>query len=360
MKKLLLYSLLVLLLSCTNDDDITTIAQDENVQLSNFSIISFDDEAFYEYQFETSSQQGIDINLTTQEGINRQTFLIHRNESVFGFYNQGNALIKDFSTEELRFVDDFGGQPGEERIAARNDNQTLAVLYTIEGTNEYYVRVIDVAQTTQFDIALGTLSVTAQLYVQGNTVYVVHNEDNQSTLFKIDKALQSLEEELLLDTPISGLVFTDTASILLFDFSGNYLEYAIDDLEFIREGTSSFVPDNSVTAKYRNATIYSQFQYPQPNFFAIGPAAYNLNAGNESFLDVASIFNDYIGENTDTSTIQPVHFDYDVVNNVWIVAFTAEETSGTPRFGYFVINETGQILSENVLPRLPWTVIVHN
>lgn len=360
MKKYLIYSLLGLLLSCSNDDDAAQVLDNENIQLSNFSIISFDDEAFYEYQFDTSSQQGIDLNLTTEEGIERQTFLIHRNESVFGFYNQGNVLIKDFSTENLRFVDDFGGQPGEQRISARNDTQTVAILYTIEGTNEYFVRVIDVLQTTQFDIALGTLSITAQLYVQGDTVFVVHNEENQSTLFTIDKLTQSLGEELVLNTAISGLVFTDATSILLFDFSGNFMEYSLDGLDFIQEGASSFVPDNGVTSKHRNGTIYAQFQYPQPNFFAIGPAAYTINTGEAAIIDVAAIFNEYATINIDTVTIQPVHFDYDVLNNVWIVAFQAEETSGMSRYGYFVINETEEILSETALPRLPWTVIVHN
>lgn len=360
MKKLLLYGVLGLLLSCTNDDDTTTIAQDENVQLSNFSIISFDNEAFYEYQFETSSQQGIDINLTTQEGIDRQVFLIHRNQSVFGFYNEGNVLVKDFSTEQLRFVDDFGGQPGEERISARNDTQTVAILYTLEGTNEYYVRVIDVVETTQFDIALGTLSAAAQLYVEGDSVYVVHNSANIATLYTIDKTTQSLEEQLQVGNPVSGLLFTDTSSFLLFDFSGNYTEYDADGLGVISEGVSNFVPDNNVTAKYQEGIIYSEFQYPQPNFFSIGPAAYNLANNTQVTIDVASIFTDYITLNPETTTLQPIHFDFDVTNQMWIVAFTAQHETNGERYGYFVINEGGQILWETALPRLPWTVMVHN
>ncbi len=360
MKKLFIYSLLVFIFSCSNDDDVVVNSENENVTLSNFSIISEDNEAFYEYQFEEASQLGIENNLTTQEGINRQAFLIHRNESVFGFYNQGNALIKDFSTEQLRFVDDFGGQAGEERIAARNDTETLAILYNIANTNEIYVRVIDVLTTTQFDIALGTLSTVLQLFVKEDTVYVVHNEQNQSTVFTVNKTTQSLGEEILLDGPTSGLVFTDTSSILLFDFSGNYSEYTIDGLEFIRQGNSNFIPDNAVTAKYRNGVVYSQFPYPQPNFFSVGPAAYNLNAGTEVTIDVAAIFTEYTTLDANTESLRPVHFDYDVSNDLWIVAFEAETNTGASRYGYFVINEAEEILSETALPRLPWTVIVHN
>lgn len=362
MKKLILLSLLIACYSCSNDDDDvdTSNLEEENIQLSNFSIISEDDEAFYEYQFKEASQDAFEINLTTQEGISRQSFLVHRNESIFGFYGQGNALIKDFKTEQLRFVDDFGGQAGEERLSTRNDDQTLAILYSLVNTNQFFVRVIDVLSTMQFEIPLGELSLNSSLFVQGDDVFIVHNDGNQSSLFRVSKSAQTLVEQITIDAVTSGLVFSDANSILLFDFSGSYREYSLDDLHMIATGTSSFVPDNSVTFKYRDGVIYSQFQYPQPNFFSIGPAAYNLEATSESIIDVATIFNEYLSINEDTLSIQPVHFDFDTENDVWIVAFQAQDDLNISRFGYFIINQAGDILSEASLERLPWTVIVHN
>ena len=58
--------------------------------------------------------------------------------------------------------------------------------------------------------------------------------------------------------------------------------------------------------------------------------------------------------------MQPVHFDFDTVNNVWVVAFQAEDEQEVSRYGYFVITTAGEIIQENPLERLPWSVVVYN
>ena len=158
---------------------------------------------------------------------------------------------------------------------------------------------------------------------------------------------------------MSGIVFGGAQNIFVFNFSGQYKQYAIEDLMLISEGTSSFIPNDNVTFKYRNGLVYSQFEYPQPSFYAIGPEAYNLATGAGELIDIASIFNNYINDDSGTSEVQPVHFDYDVSKDVWIVAFVAQNESGTERFGYFVIDDN-EIVSETPLDRVPWTVMVHN
>jgi hypothetical protein len=362
LKKYFIYSILVLFLSCGDDEDSQEIQEQdqEELLLSNFSIISFDDEAFYEYRFNEGTQQALSFNLTEQQAIERQVFFVHRNESVFGFYNQGNAFVKDFSTDQLFFVDDFGGQPGEERLTARNDKETLGIVYGFPNSTEFFLRVIDISSSNRFNISLGELSVNTKLYVQGDAIFVIDNQGADSTLLKIDKNTQNITSSLDVGENLSGIVFGDDQNIFVFNFSGEFKQYAIDNLELINEGTSSFIPNDSFTFKYRNGVIYSQFEYSQPSFYAIGPEAYNLITGEEARIDIESIFNNYIANASDTSEMQPVHFDYDVSNDVWIVAFAAQNQEGEERFGYFVIDTDGEILRETPLDRAPWTVIVYN
>ena len=127
------------------------------------------------YKRQELTQEALSFNLTEQQAIDRQVFLIHRNESVFGFYNQGNAFVKDFSTDQLFFVDDFGGEPGEERITARNDKETIGIVYTFPNSEEYFLRVIDAASSNRFNVPLGQLSVNVKLYVQDSSVFVISN-----------------------------------------------------------------------------------------------------------------------------------------------------------------------------------------
>ncbi len=348
-------------LSCSDDEVVTSgESHEEALFLSNFSIVSFDDDAFYEYRFDQNTQEAVTFNLTEQQGISRQVFFVHRNESVFGFYNQGNSFVKDFSTNQISFVDDFGGEPGEERITARNDRETLAILYTFPNADNYFLRVIDIASNFQFNVALGELGPAAKLYVQGDDVYVVHNTDQSGQLQRITKESQSIQAQAVYDTTLSGLVFGEDQDLFAFSFAGSFQRVNALDLSEISAGESSFIPGDSFTYKYRDGIVYSQFEYPQPNFYAIGPKAYNLETGNELLIDIAAIFDNYVSDQADTSVIQPVHFDYDINNQVWIVAFTGKNESDVERYGYFVINEDEEILSETSLERMPWTVMVHN
>lgn len=361
MKKFILYTLLVLGLSCSDDEDVvTTEPEEEALLLSDFSIVSFDDDAFYEYRFDQNTQEATSLNLTEQQGIDRQVFFVHRNESIFGFYNQGNCFVKDFSANTIAFVDDFGGEPGEERITARNDNETLAILYTFPNSTNYFLRVIDIVSNFQFNVALGELGPAAKLYVKGENVYVVHNTDQNAQIQRISKENQSVENQMIFDNTVSGLVFGEAQDLFVFSFSGSFKRINASDLSEISTGVSSFVPSDSFTYKYRNGLVYSQFEYPQPNFYLAGPQAYNLETGEEIQVDIATVFDNYIGEQEDTFSVQPVHFDYDIANQVWIVAFTAQIEMEEERYGYFVINEAGEIVRETSLERIPWTVIAHN
>ena len=362
MKKYILYTLLVLSLSCSDDEIVITNVpeEEEALLLSDFSIVSFDDNAFYEYRFDQNTQEAVSLNLTEQQGISRQVFFVHRNESVFGFYNQGNSFVKDFSTNELSFVDDFGGEPDEERLTARNDKETLAILYTFPNSDDYFLRVIDIASNFQFNVTLGVLGPAAKLYVKGDNVYVVHNTDQNSQIQRITKESQSIENQIIIDNAVSGLVFGEAQDIFVFSFLGSFRRVNASNLSEISTGVSSFIPNDSFTYKYRNGIVYSQFEYSQPNFYFIGPEAYNLETGEEVLVDIATIFDKYISDQDDTAVIQPVHFDYDVTSQVWIVAFTAQNENNVERYGYFVINDDGEILNEISLDRIPWTVIVHN
>jgi len=361
LKKYILYTLLVLGLSCSDDGEVVTNEpEEEALLLSDFSIVSFDDDAFYEYRFDGSTQQAVTFNLTAQQGISRQVFLVHRNEAVFGFYNQGNAFIKDFSSNQLFFVDDFGGDPSEERITARNDRETLGIIYTFLNSNEFFLRVIDVQNSNRFNISLGELSFNLKLYIQGDKLYVVHNQGIDTQLLEIDKNTQSIVAQLDYGEDVSGIGFGDNEDLFVFNFSGDFSQRDSGDLSLISEGSSSFIPSDNFTYKYRNGVIYSQFQYPQPNFYAIGPNAYNLASQEEQVVDVASIFNTYVSNEESTESVQPVHFDYDITNELWIVTFVAQNTNEQERYGYFVINKDGEIIDEVSLDRLPWTVMVYN
>jgi len=359
-KKYIIYGIIALFISCSIDDDFQDQGFNENLELSNFSIVSFDDDAFYEYRFDGDTQEDIEFNLTTQQGISRQSFLIHRNESVFGFYGPGNAVVKDFETNELFFVDDFGGEPGEQRITARNDNETLGIVYTFENTDEHFIRVIDVDLNAQFQIFLGNFGPDVSLFVKGDDLFIINNNQADSQLFIVSKTAGAVTQVLELDAPMSGIVFGENDTLFLFDFEGNYTEYSQSDLTFLSSGSTGFIPDNSVTHKYEDGVIYSQFQYTQPSFYSIGPAAYTLETGEERIIDVATIFEAYKLENQETVVIEPIHFDYDTVNDVWIVAFTAQNAALVERYGYFVINDTGEILRETALVRAAWTVTAYD
>lgn len=359
MKKYLAYSILALFFACSNDDDDFNL-EEENIQLSNFSIVSFDDEAFYEYRFNEETQDGFSTNLTEEEGIPRFTFFTRRIDGVFGFYGPGSAAIKDFETEELNFVADLGGNPGEQRVTSTNDAATIGLIFTMQGTPNFFLRVFDVATSATFVVALGEVNEDVQLYIQGDTIFVINVEDNESRLIKIDRVSNIITQELSIDLNISGLIFGEQNDIFVFSATGDYRQFLIDDLTLLSENSSTFVPVNSVPSKYRDGVVYSQFEYPQPNFYAIGPAAYDLSTGDRTIIDVAPIFDNYIATNEGTAIIQPVHFDYDTEHEVWIVAFDVTNIDGSSRFGYFVINTAGEILSESPLERLPWTVVVYN
>lgn len=358
LKKQFYFLAFIALISCNADDDITT-SDNEALTLSDFSIISFDDEAYYEYEFNEITQDATEINLTAQEGISRQTFFVNRLESVFGFYNEGNALIKDFISEDLFFVDDFGGNPGELRLTSRNDNETVGIVYTFNGTDQLFLRVIDVVTSFQFELPLGDLSTESRLFVNGDMLYVLSNEANGATIIQIDKSSQTISNQLSLPTQQSSLVIIDDAFYAI-DFSGNYTVYQATDFSVAATGSNSFIPANNTLFKERDGLIYSLFLYQQPSAFLFGPATYNLNDGTSNLVDIETTFNIYATENDDVASVTPVHFDYDTLNDVWIVAFVAQAENGNERFGYFVIDNAGSILQETDLPRLPWTVIVHN
>ena len=358
-KKYIIYSIAAFMLACSSEDDFPVEVVNQELELSNFSIVSFDDDAFYEYRFNGATQEVLQFNLTEQQGLSRQVFLIDRNESVFGFYGPGNAFVKDFETNDLIFVDDFGGEPGEQRITARNDIETLGIIYTFENTDEHFIRVIDISLNFQFEIFLGNFGSDVSLHVKGDDLFVINNNQAGSQLFKISKTAGAITQMLEFGTAMSGVVFGDNETIFLFDFTGNYIELAQNNLTELSTGTNGFIPDSRVTHKYEDGVIFSEFQYPQPDFYSIGPAAFNLVTGEEFNINIANIFDDYKLDNPETLTISPVHFDYDTVNQVWIVAFTAQNASQVERFGYFVINDNQEILRETPLDRLPWTVTVY-
>lgn len=359
MKKYLVYSVLAVFFACTNDDG-GQDSETQEITLSNFSIVSFDDDAFFEYRFNEATQTGETTNLTEEEGISRLAFFTRRNDGVFGFFGPGSAAIKDFETEQLNFVQDLGGNPGEERVNSAHDASSIGLIFTMQGTPDFFLRIFDAASSAGTIVALGEVSEDVQLYIQGDTFFVIDIEDGASRIIKIDKASSIITNDVTINHIVQGLVFGEAQDIFVFDNSGNYQQLDINDLSLLSENSSLYVPNIDVTAKIRDGVIYSQFEYPQPNFFAIGPAAYELSEGNRNIIDVALIFDNYLLENPDTESIQPVHFDFDTENEVWVVAFAAVNTDNSNRFGYFVINQAQEILIERSLERLPWTVVLYN
>ena len=145
-----------LLFSCSKDD----VQETENILDINLTIIGEDAQEVYQYDYESVNNEGTQINLSSQLGINNNYLTLREFEGSLSFYSFSNSAIsltqKNLATGSITSFPNFYTISAERSLVwgINDGNSVYFGLYKPLGSTNLTLRVVSFADMQGFDISL--------------------------------------------------------------------------------------------------------------------------------------------------------------------------------------------------------------
>ncbi|MDC6366380.1 MULTISPECIES: hypothetical protein [Flavobacteriaceae] len=359
--------IVLLLVGCSADND-----SDEDLpknQATDFTVIGEDLTSVFQYTYDSGLNSGQTFNLTQDLGVPVDYLTLNQLNETLSFYSFSNGAfslaIKNIITEETQLYPNFYNNTAE-RSVTWGVNNTTNVFFGYFGpfdSNGLGLQDWELGEGTSTDVSVDFgVDATFTPKLHDNKVYMAFRDNLGNYKFTFYDAITMVKGPVLnfSKVPISFFI-TDSGNIAVVknELNGDLEIYNPGDLSF-REQTTldislGFTAGAVNDAELVGNNLYFNFFYPQPSRFTKGPAVYNLDTKETTFLDLASLVTQAEAEigKAINLTVQV----YDASQDIFLIGYG---TFDNPiEGGVIVASIDGELLQQISLPFFP-TFFVKN
>lgn len=358
---------LLLLVGCSSDDN--SGVPEQSSPKVDFVAIGEDLDRVYQYSHDGNTDSGNTLDLTQELGVPVNYLTLGQTGQTVSFYSfRGGSFslaLKDLTTGGIKNYEDFYTITPDRAVTWGVNNATKAFFgyFGPSGSGNLGLLEVGLEGTGEQDVAVDfNVGNTFRPLLYNEKVYMafMDNLGNYKLAF-YDIGTMAIGAVVNLGTtPISFFV-TEFGNIAIVKNEINAAMdiHSADDLSFLdrieMEVTLGFSPGVINDIFLKEDQLYFNFQYPQPSRFVEGPAIYDLNKQETTFLDLAGLVN--LAEAEIGKSIAITTQVYDPSQNVFLIGYGTLENE--IEGGVMVASTTGELLVQVSLPFFP-TYFVRN
>tara|TARA_R110002074_G_scaffold149035_7_gene301350 strand:- start:20952 stop:22082 length:1131 start_codon:yes stop_codon:yes gene_type:complete len=351
-----------LLFSCSKDD----VQETENILDINITIIGEDAQEVYQYDYESVNNEGTQINLSSQLGINNNYLTLREFEGSLSFYSFSNSAIsltqKNLATGSITSFPNFYTISAERSLiwGINDGNSVYFGLYKPLGSTNLELRIVSFADMQGFDISLefGIARLYEPLYDNGNLfiTYLTGGGSYKLVVYNADANAVVKTFEFGKEKP--SFLITDMGNLAVFmqDGNGNTNLEMFDTLNFLSISNSVFSMAQPFEAGPINGAIvkeklYYQYVYTQPFEIENGPAVLDLTSGDNTILDIVNLMNKV--NDDEGIIIRPLFGQYLSGINLFAISYALQNAVGEEIGGFLLVSIDGNLVTQRNLKFLP-------
>tara|TARA_R110001592_G_scaffold639_9_gene3415 strand:+ start:2923 stop:4053 length:1131 start_codon:yes stop_codon:yes gene_type:complete len=351
-----------LLFSCSKDD----VQETENILDINLTIIGEDAQEVYQYDYESVNNEGTQINLSSQLGINNNYLTLREFEGSLSFYSFSNSAIsltqKNLATGSITSFPNFYTISAERSLVwgINDGNSVYFGLYKPLGSTNLTLRVVSFADMQGFDISLefGIARLYEPLYDNGNLFITYLTGGGSYKLVVYNADANAVVKTLEFGKEKPSFLITDLGNLAVFmqDGNGNSNLEMFDTINFLSISKSVFTMAQPFEAGPINGAIvkeklYYQYVYTQPFEIENGPAVLDLTSGDNTILDIVGLMNKV--NDDEGIIIRPLFGQYLSGINLFAISYALQNAVGEEIGGFLLVSIDGNLVTQRNLEFLP-------
>ena len=351
-----------LLFSCSKDD----VQETENILDINLTIIGEDAQEVYQYDYESVNNEGTQINLSSQLGINNNYLTLREFEGSLSFYSFSNSAIsltqKNLATGSITSFPNFYTISAERSLVwgINDGNSVYFGLYKPLGSTNLTLRVVSFADMQGFDISLefGIARLYEPLYDNGNLFITYLTGGGSYKLVVYNADANAVVKTLEFGKEKPSFLITDLGNLAVFmqDGNGNTNLEMFDTINFLSISKSVFTMAQPFEAGPINGAIvkeklYYQYVYTQPFEIENGPAVLDLTSGDNTILDIVGLMNKV--NDDEGIIIRPLFGQYLSGINLFAISYALQNAVGEEIGGFLLVSIDGNLVTQRNLEFLP-------
>tara|TARA_R110000744_G_C19292548_1_gene554841 strand:+ start:163 stop:1293 length:1131 start_codon:yes stop_codon:yes gene_type:complete len=351
-----------LLFSCSKDD----VQETENILDINLTIIGEDAQEVYQYDYESVNNEGTQINLSSQLGINNNYLTLREFEGSLSFYSFSNSAIsltqKNLATGSITSFPNFYTISAERSLVwgINDGNSVYFGLYKPLGSTNLTLRVVSFADMQGFDISLefGIARLYEPLYDNGNLFITYLTGGGSYKLVVYNADANAVVKTLEFGKEKPNFLITDLGNLAVFmqDGNGNTNLEMFDTINFLSISKSVFTMAQPFEAGPINGAIvkeklYYQYVYTQPFEIENGPAVLDLTSGDNTILDIVGLMNKV--NDDEGIIIRPLFGQYLSGINLFAISYALQNAVGEEIGGFLLVSIDGNLVTQRNLEFLP-------
>ena len=359
-----------LLFSCSKDD----VQETENILDINLTIIGEDAQEVYQYDYESVNNEGNQINLSSQLGINNNYLTLREFEGSLSFYSFSNSAIsltqKNLATGSITSFPNFYTISAERSLVwgINDGNSVYFGLYKPLGSTNLTLRVVSFADMQGFDISLefGIARLYEPLYDNGNLFITYLTGGGSYKLVVYNADANAVVKTLEFGKEKPNFLITDLGNLAVFmqDGNGNTNLEMFDTINFLSISklllplpscikTTMVQPFEAgpINGAIVKEKLYYQYVYTQPFEIENGPAVLDLTSGDNTILDIVGLMNKV--NDDEGIIIRPLFGQYLSGINLFAISYALQNAVGEEIGGFLLVSIDGNLVTQRNLEFLP-------
>lgn len=358
----------VVLGSCSKEDDSPKEAI--AIEIPDFRLIGEDLDNIYQFKYDASLQQGIQVNLTESLGVDPLYIALRQVSDVISFYSfsSGNFSViqQNVETGQSSTYPDFYSISDERSIIWGTNSEDALFLgyFSPQGSKNYGLRTLNpiTQEISEVSVAFNVEQVFDPVYHRQRLIlsYLDGVGNYQVGIFNTETG--AIIQSMFFGSNIPSILIDEMGDLGVIVGKGNnnftYEVYDIETLNPIMETDftlNRYLPPGPLQGAIFGDVLYYTNFLAQPSAVPYGPAYYDFVLDENNVIDIVSIVQQL--EQTTQFTVDVTAMRYLETADVFIIGYVNVNTANSVEGGVLIISKEGTIIDRVEVPFAPTYII---
>ncbi|NNE03331.1 MAG: hypothetical protein HKN52_09210 [Eudoraea sp.] len=358
----------ILLSACTKDEDspIDTV----DVETPNFKLIGEDLDNIYQFSYNASLKQGVQVNLTESLGVDPVYLTLRQVSDVISFYSFSSGsfsvIQQNVETGQSSAYPEFYTVSDERSIIWGTNSEDALFLgyFSPQGSSNLGLRTINpgTQEFSDLPIAFNVEQVFDPVYHRQRLIVSYQDAVGNYQVGIFNTATGAFLQTFDFGSDVPSILIDDMGDIGIIVGKGNtnftYQVYDIETLNPIIETDftlNKYLPPGPLKGAVINDILYYTNFLAQTSSVPFGPAYYDFVLDENNVIDIVSIVQQV--ELETQFTVDVTAMRYLESAGVFLMGYVNVNTAVSVEGGILIISKEGVLLDRVEVPFAPTYII---
>jgi len=358
----------IVLSSCSKEATSTNEAVE--IEIPNFKVIGEDLDNIYQFSYDASLKQGIQVNLTESLGVDPLYIELRQVSDVISFYSFSSGsfsvILQNVATGQSTTYPDFYTVNDERSIIWGTNSEDALFLgyFSPQGSKNFGLRTLNpgTQESSDLSIAFNVQQVFDPVYYRQRLFVSYQDEVGKYQVGIFNTETKAILQTFDFGNDVPSILIDDMGDIGIIIGKGNnnftYQVYDLETLSPIIETDFTFnkylAPGPLQGAIFGDVLYYTNF-LAQPSAVPFGPAYYDFVLNENRVIDIVSIVQQV--EQATQFTVDVTAMRYLEKAGVFLMGYVNVNTANSVEGGILIISKEGVLIDRVEVPFAPTYII---